>query len=167
MYNWYHSITASILLCTDIRWSSHMYRIYSLAISPLVDFPLAPLFNLSHLLGILTWIRPPRSQVARKLTSLFPSPGSLVPYPKSRPPGVFQTQIYIRQDDIANPTHKLAYTYSGEIFSATSFIYLKKKYLITSLNFSLALLNVIDNIVLFIFENCQQCTRFMSQARRS
>ncbi len=30
-----------------------MYRIYSLAISPLVDFPLAPLFDLSHLLGTL------------------------------------------------------------------------------------------------------------------
>ncbi len=65
----------------------------------------------------LTWnppccdrIRPPRSWVARKLTPHFPHLAYVAPYPKSRPPGVFQIQIYIHQDDIANPTHKLAYS---------------------------------------------------------
>ncbi len=56
--------------------------------------PLLPLFPFP-----LTWnppccdrIRPPLPWVARKLTPVFPSPADLAPYPKSRPPGVSQTQ---------------------------------------------------------------------------
>ncbi len=56
--------------------------------------PLLPLFPFP-----LTWnppscdrIRPPLLWVARKLTPAFPSPVHLVPYPKSRPPGVSQTR---------------------------------------------------------------------------
>ncbi len=73
--------------------------------------PLLPLFPFP-----LTWnppccdrIRPILPWVARKLTPVFPSPAHLAPYPKSRPPGVSQTQIDIHKDDIANPTHMLAY----------------------------------------------------------
>jgi hypothetical protein len=103
IYNWYHSITASILPYTRNEIDC-MYTI----------IPLAPLFNPSQ----LTWnppccdrIRPPRSQVARELTPHFPHPTHVAPYPKSRPPRVFQTQIYIHQDDIANPTHKSTTVY--------------------------------------------------------
>ncbi len=60
--------------------------------------PFAPLFSPS----LLTWnppccdrIHPPRSQVAHKLTSPFPHLAHIPSHPKSRPPGVFQIQIYI------------------------------------------------------------------------
>jgi hypothetical protein len=63
---------------------------------------------------LLTWnppccdrIRPPRSQVARKLTSRFPPLAHIPHIPKSRPPGVSQPQIYIHKDDIANLAHKI------------------------------------------------------------
>jgi hypothetical protein len=56
--------------------------------------PLLPLFPFP-----LTWnppscdrIRLPLLWVARKLTPALPSPAHLAPYPKSRPPGVSQTQ---------------------------------------------------------------------------
>ncbi len=59
---------------------------------PLLIPPFAPLFNPS----LLTWnppccdrIRPPRSQVVRKLTSPFPSPGSYTPLPKIPTPRGF------------------------------------------------------------------------------
>jgi hypothetical protein len=65
-----------------------MYTIIPLAIFS----PFAPLFSPSQ----LTWnppccdrIRPPRSQVARKLTSPFPSPGSYTPLPKILTPQGF------------------------------------------------------------------------------
>ncbi len=80
-------------------------------------FPFAPLCSPFYP-PLLTWnppccdrIRPPRSQVARKLTSPSPHLAHIPSHPKSRPPGVFQIQIYIHQDDIANPTHKLAHKY--------------------------------------------------------
>ncbi len=64
-----------------------MYTIIPLAFSPH-----APLFSPLQ----LTWnppccdrIRPPRSQVARKLTPLFPSPGSYTPLPKIPTPQGF------------------------------------------------------------------------------
>jgi hypothetical protein len=59
---------------------------------PLAFSPLAPLFSPLQ----LTWnppcydrIRPPRSQVARKLSPLFPSPGSYTPLPKIPTPQGF------------------------------------------------------------------------------
>jgi hypothetical protein len=62
-----------------------------------INIPSLPLFPL--LPFPLTWnppscdrIRPPLLWVARKLTLAFPSPAHLDPYPKSRPPGVSQTQ---------------------------------------------------------------------------
>jgi hypothetical protein len=62
--------------------------------------PLLPLLPLLPLFPFpLTWnppscgrIRPPLLWVARKLTPAFPSPAHLAPYPKTRPPGVSQTQ---------------------------------------------------------------------------
>ncbi len=68
--------------------------------------PLASCFLNSLLLpfmpSLLTWnppccdrIPPPCIQVARKLTSHFPPLAHIPPIPKSRPPGVFQIQIYI------------------------------------------------------------------------
>jgi hypothetical protein len=90
IYNWYHSITTSILSYTrdDIDC---MYTIIPLA-------PLAPLVRPSS----LTWnppccdrIRLPHSRVARKLTPHFPHLPHVAPYLKSRPPGVFQIQIDI------------------------------------------------------------------------
>ncbi len=64
-----------------------------------ISFTLPPLAPLASLLGPLqlTWnppcrdrIRPPRSQVARKLAPLFPFPGSYTPLPKILTPRVFQ-----------------------------------------------------------------------------
>ncbi len=67
-----------------------MFMNISLAFSPLA--PLAPLFSPLQ----LTWnppccdrIRPPRSQVALKLTPLFPSSGSYAPLPKILTPQGF------------------------------------------------------------------------------
>jgi hypothetical protein len=58
----------------------------------LSQFPFAPIRAL-----LLTWnppccdrIRPPRTPVARKLTSHFPPLAHIPPIPKSRPPGVSQ-----------------------------------------------------------------------------
>ncbi len=64
---------------------------------PLLIPPFAPLFNPSQ----LTWnssccdrIRPPRSQVARKLTSPFPSPGSYTPPTQNPDPPGFSRSKY-------------------------------------------------------------------------
>jgi hypothetical protein len=77
IYNWYHSIVSSIpyihrhrLQCTTIHGT------FPLLLPPLADSPLSP-FSTPFL---LTWnppscdkIRPPRSQVACKLTSPVPT----------------------------------------------------------------------------------------------
>ncbi len=82
IYNWYYSITTSILSYTrdDIDC---MY----------ITIPLAPLVRPSP----LTWnppccdrIRSPLSWVARKLTPHFPHLPHVAPHLKSRPPRVFQ-----------------------------------------------------------------------------
>ncbi len=64
-----------------------------------ISFTFPPLAPLASLFGPLqlTWnppccdrIRPPHSQVARKLAPLFPPLAHIPPYPKYRPPRVFQ-----------------------------------------------------------------------------
>jgi hypothetical protein len=95
IYNWYHTITTGILLHTRIQITIYTWRI------PLADSPLLPFAPLSNP-SLLTWnppccdrIRPPRTQVARKLTSPFPSPGSYTPpTSKSRPPGFSSPNIH-------------------------------------------------------------------------
>jgi hypothetical protein len=81
IYNWYHSITTSILLCT--RDEDGYVHEHLLSFSPLA--PLAPLLGPLQ----LTWnppccdrIRPPRSQVARKLLPYFPPLAHIPPLPK-------------------------------------------------------------------------------------
>ncbi len=88
IYNWCHSITANILLCTqDEKGYVHNH-------SPCFFSPCSPCPLFSPLQ--LTWnppccdrIRPPHFQVARKLTPLFPSPGSDTPLPKIPTPQGF------------------------------------------------------------------------------
>jgi hypothetical protein len=70
----------------------HMYTAHS----PCFFFPLLIPSCYPFSPSLLTWnppscdrIRPPRSQVARKLTSPFPSPGSYTPLPKILTPRGF------------------------------------------------------------------------------
>ncbi len=79
--------------------------------------PLLPLFPLFPF--PLTWnppccdgIRPPLHWVARKLTLAFPPscPSGPSPTQNLDPPGFARPRIDIHQDDIANPTHMLAYS---------------------------------------------------------
>jgi hypothetical protein len=70
----------------------HMYTAHS----PCFFFPLLIPFSSPFSPSLLTWnppscdrIRPPCSQVARKLTSPFPSPGSYTPLPKIPTPQGF------------------------------------------------------------------------------
>ncbi len=88
IYNWYHSITTSIPLCT--RYEDRYVHKHLFSFSPLA--PLAPLFGPLQ----LTWnpprcdrIRPPRSQVARKLLRYFPPLAHIPPLPKIPTPRGF------------------------------------------------------------------------------
>jgi hypothetical protein len=73
IYNWYHSINTDTLLCARIQITIYM------AHSPCFSSPLPnPLLLPFPIPPLLTWnppscdrIRPPRSQVACKLTSPF------------------------------------------------------------------------------------------------
>jgi hypothetical protein len=74
--------------------NNYYIHIYSLTTQVMAHSPcFTPLANSL----LLTWkpsfgvMRscPPRPQVTRKLTSLFPSPPHSLPIPNSRPPGVF------------------------------------------------------------------------------
>ncbi len=97
IYNWYHSITASIHLCirTQIIYTWHISpRLYYL---PLLLAFFCSLFAPSAPL-LLTWnppccdrIRPRCPQVARNLTLPFPSPGSYAPHSKIPTPWSFST----------------------------------------------------------------------------
>ncbi len=85
IYNWYHTSLQAFYYVHETRMDMYMNI-------PLAFSPLAPLFSPLQ----LTWnppccdrIRPPRSQVARKLTLLFPSPGSYTPLPKIPTPQGF------------------------------------------------------------------------------
>jgi hypothetical protein len=97
IYNWYHSITTSIHLYTQIQITVHvthsplLYRLSFL-------IPLAPLFDPLS----LTWnppccdrIRPHWSPIACKLNSPILSPCSYTPSSKFPTPGVSPFQIYI------------------------------------------------------------------------
>jgi hypothetical protein len=83
-------------------------------IIPLASSPLAPLFSPLQ----LTWnppccdrIRPPRSQVACKLTPLFPSPGSYIPLPKiPTPPGFSRSKYTFIRTTLRTQPIKLAYS---------------------------------------------------------
>ncbi len=75
--------------------------VYYRAIPLLFGFPFPHSLLLPIRLPLLTWnppccdrIRPPRSQVARKLIFPFPPLAHIPLIPKSRPPGVSQIQIY-------------------------------------------------------------------------
>jgi hypothetical protein len=75
--------------------SENMIHIYT-AHSPCFFFPLLIPFCSPFYPSLLTWnhpccdrIRPPRSQVARKLTSPFSSPGSYTPLPEITTPRGF------------------------------------------------------------------------------
>jgi hypothetical protein len=72
------------------------FRIFPLLLA-FLHSPLLPIRTLFTYLepSCCDRIRPPRIQVARKLTSHFPPLAHIPPTPKSRPPGVSQTQIYI------------------------------------------------------------------------
>jgi hypothetical protein len=81
-------------LCTQAQITICMAHSTCLSYFPLL-IPLAPLTPLSDPL-LLTWnppscdrICPPRSQVACKLTSPFPSPGSYTPLPEIPTPQGF------------------------------------------------------------------------------
>jgi hypothetical protein len=87
IYNWYHSNTTGIHLHRRIQIVC-TWRIPLALLSPLA--PLVPLFRSLS----LTWnppccdrIRPPRSQVACKLTSPFSTLSSTLPPPNSQNPG--------------------------------------------------------------------------------
>jgi hypothetical protein len=91
IHNWYHSNVSIILLCTRIQVAIYV------AHSPCFFFPLAdsPLFPLCSPFQplVLTWnppscdrIRPPRSQVACKLTSPVPTLFPTLPPPNSQNP---------------------------------------------------------------------------------
>jgi hypothetical protein len=89
IYNWYHSITTGILYVYKHRL--HEFRLIPLLLAFLCSLllPFVP--------PLLAWnplccdrIRPPRTQVARKLTSHFPPLAHIPLIPKSRPPGVSQ-----------------------------------------------------------------------------
>jgi hypothetical protein len=97
IYNWYHSITTGIHLHTQIQITMYMVHSPCFIVSPCwfpLLIPLAPLSNpLSNPLS-LTWnppccdrIRPPRSQVACKLTSPFLTLSPTLPPPNSQNPG--------------------------------------------------------------------------------
>jgi hypothetical protein len=83
--------TLQVPLCTVHEYVTVNYR----AIPLLLAFPLLHSLLLPIRLPLLTWnppccdrIRPPRSQVARKLTFPFPSPCSYAPHSKiPTPPG--------------------------------------------------------------------------------
>jgi hypothetical protein len=94
IYNWYHSITTGILYV-------HEYRLHESRLIPLLLAFFCSLL-LPFVPPLLTWnppccdrIRPPRTQVARKLTSHFPPLAHIPLIPKFRPPGVSQPQIYV------------------------------------------------------------------------
>ncbi len=78
IHNWYHSNVSSILLCTWTQVTIYMAHSPCFFLSP-CQFPfVSPCFHFNPLL--LTWnppscdrIRPPRSQVACKLTSPVPT----------------------------------------------------------------------------------------------
>jgi hypothetical protein len=115
IYNWYHSNI------TDMHYV-HEYRLQYTWHNPLASLlPFSPFPFAPHSSPLLTWnppccdrIRPPRSQVARKLIFPFPPLVHIPPIPKSRPPGVSQIQIYIHQDDIANLAHKIEHSYTAD-----------------------------------------------------
>ncbi len=79
-------------------------------LSPLAETPFAPLSNPLYLLGnppSCDRIRPPRSQVACKLTSPFPTLSPIPPPPNSQNPG-YQAPRY---DDLKNPASSVRNNY--------------------------------------------------------
>ncbi len=89
MHNWYHSNVSGILYIHGHRLQcTTIHGTFPLLLSPLAGSPLSPLCS-SFDPFLLTWnppscdrIRPPRSQVACKLTSLYPT----LPPPNSQNP---------------------------------------------------------------------------------
>ncbi len=95
MYNWYHSDITGIHMYTS-RVIVHCRTIPLLFAFPSLHSPLLPIR-----LPSLTWnppccdrIRPPRSQVACKLISPFPSPCSYTPHSKIPTPPGFSRSKY-------------------------------------------------------------------------
>ncbi len=83
IYNWYHSDV------TGIRYVHEYVTMYYRAISLAFCFPFSHSLLLPIRLSLLTWnppccdrIRPPHSQVARKLIFSFPSPYPYTPHSK-------------------------------------------------------------------------------------
>ncbi len=105
IYNRYHSITTSIHLYTRTQITMYMAH-FPCFIVFLCRFPFTPLTPLSNPLSLTgnppccDRIRPPRSQVACKLTSPFSTPFPTLPPPNSQNPGyqrLTKTTLRIRR----------------------------------------------------------------------
>jgi hypothetical protein len=88
--NWYHSTI------TDVQYVHGLVTVHCRVIPLLFASPFLYSLLLPIRLPLLTWnppccdrIRPPRSQVARKLNSPFPFPCSYTPHPKIPTPWGF------------------------------------------------------------------------------
>jgi hypothetical protein len=93
IYNWYHSNATGILYIHEYRL--HEFRLIPLLLAFLYS-PFAPIRALFTYLepSFCDRIRPPRTQVARKLTSPFPSPGSYTPPFQNPDPPEFPRSKY-------------------------------------------------------------------------
>jgi hypothetical protein len=77
-------------------------------LSPLADSLLLPLFNPLYLLGnppSCDRIRPPRSQVACKLTSPFSTLSHSLPHPNSQYPGYLRRLRRLQESGFSCPEH--------------------------------------------------------------
>ncbi len=111
IYNWYH------LDIEGIHYVHEHVTVYFWVIpllsAFLFSFPFAPHSSpFTYLEPSLLW-QDPIHLVPRLLVNWsprFPSPTHIPLIPKSRPPGVSWTQIYIYKDDIANLGHKIQHS---------------------------------------------------------
>ncbi len=111
IYNWCHSITTGIPLCTWTQITIYMAH-SPCFLSPLTNSPLLPFAPLSNP-SLLTSnppccdrIRPPRSQVACKLTSSFS------PFPQPSPFQIPRTQVIKR---LTKTTLRIRHLLSGTV----------------------------------------------------
>jgi hypothetical protein len=112
IYNWYHLDIAGIHYV--YKYVTVYFSVIPLLSASLFPIPFCSPFISLYLLGTLlavTESSPPRSQVARKLISPFPSPHPYAPHSKIPTPwGFLDLNIHFN-DDIANLGHKIQHSY--------------------------------------------------------
>jgi hypothetical protein len=108
IYNWYHSITTSIPLYTRGENKVFMYTIHS----PCYFLPFCSPVQLTWKPPCCDRIRPPRSRVARKLTSPFSSLVHIPPAKNPDPPGFSRSKYtFIRTTLRTRPTSSRTVTF--------------------------------------------------------